>query len=77
MDEYLTFNKNAKGLAKSASRALGSLMSKVVAQNVNTLRTYRLYKNSVKTEQYIKVSMSRIERRTMAFFSLLSSSDCD
>ena len=31
MDEHLTFNKNAKELAKSASRALGSLMSKVVA----------------------------------------------
>jgi hypothetical protein len=32
----------------------------------NKLRTYKLYKNSVKTEQYIKVSMSRMERWTMA-----------
>ena len=35
-------------------------------KNGNKLRTYKLYKNSVKTEQYIKVSMSRMERRTMA-----------
>ena len=37
-------------------------------KNGNKLRTYRLYKNSVKTEQYIKVSRSRMERRTMAHF---------
>ena len=37
-------------------------------KNGNKLRTYQLYKNSVKTEQYIKVSMSRRERRTMALF---------
>ena len=29
MDEHLTFNKNAKELARAASRALGSLMTKV------------------------------------------------
>ncbi|VDI36322.1 Hypothetical predicted protein, partial [Mytilus galloprovincialis] len=30
MDEHLTFTKNSKELAKAASRALGSLMTKVV-----------------------------------------------
>ena len=35
-------------------------------KNENKHRKYRLYQNSVKTEQYIKVSMSRRERRTIA-----------
>jgi len=48
MDEHLTFNKNAKELAKSASRALGSLMSKVVATGGMTQRVYtKLYASTV------------------------------
>jgi len=38
------------------------------AQNGNKLRTYRLYKTSVETEPYIKLNISRMERRTMALF---------
>jgi hypothetical protein len=37
-------------------------------QTGNKLRTYRRYKNSVQSEQYIKVRMSRMERQTMALF---------
>jgi hypothetical protein len=40
MDEHLTFNKNAKELAKAASRALGSLMTKV---NIAGGMTYKVY----------------------------------
>ena len=48
MDEHLTFNKNAKELAKSASLALGSLMSKVVATVGMTHRVYtKLYTSTV------------------------------
>ena len=48
MDEHLTFNKNAKELAKSASRALGSLMSKVVTTGGMTHRVYtKLYISTV------------------------------
>ena len=40
MDEHLTFNKNAKELAKAASRALGSLITKV---NIAGGMTYKVY----------------------------------
>ena len=40
MDEHLTFNKNAKELAKAASRALGSLKTKV---NIAGGMTYKVY----------------------------------
>ena len=40
MDENLTFNKNAKELAKAASRALGSLMTKV---NIAGGMAYKVY----------------------------------
>jgi hypothetical protein len=40
MDEHLTFNKNANELAKAASRALGSLMTKV---NIAGGMTYKVY----------------------------------
>ena len=47
---------------------LSFLTTEENVKNGNKLRTYRLYKNSVKTEQYIKVSRSTMERRTMALF---------
>ena len=37
-------------------------------QNGNKLRTYRLYKNSVEVESYVKTNIPRMERRTMALF---------
>ena len=47
-------------------------------KNGNKLRTYRLYKNSVKTKQYIKVSIQSKNGKTdNGPFSLQGSSDCD
>jgi hypothetical protein len=40
MDENVTFNKNAKELAKAASRALGSLVTKV---NIAGGMAYKVY----------------------------------
>ena len=37
-------------------------------RNGNKLRTFRMYKNSVNTETYVKLNISRMERRTMALF---------
>ncbi|VDI36321.1 Hypothetical predicted protein [Mytilus galloprovincialis] len=48
MDEHLTFTKNSKELAKAASRALGSLMTKVVLAGGMTHKVYtKLYTATV------------------------------
>ena len=58
--------ENSKFTVINSSILADELVKDLNVKNENILRTYRLYKNSVKTEQYIKVSMSRMERRTMA-----------
>ena len=80
MDEHLTFNKNAKELAKSASRALGSLMSKVVATGGMTHRVYtKLYTSTVEpilmygsgiwgTKQFSCTGISSVQNRACKFF---------
>jgi hypothetical protein len=78
MDEYLTFNKSSKELAKFASRELGSLMSKVVATGGMTRRVYtKLYISTVEpilmygsdiwgTEQFSCISS--VQNRACKFF---------
>jgi hypothetical protein len=50
MDEHLTFNKNVNELAKAASRALGSLMTKVnIIAGGMTYKVYnKLYTSMIK-----------------------------
>jgi hypothetical protein len=56
MDEHLTFNKNAKELAKAASRALGNLITKV---NIAGGMTYKVY-NKLYTSFLLNVKCSSI-----------------
>ena len=61
-------NKKKKKKKNNKKKKKKQLMSDGNDQNGNKLRRYRTYKTQFKTEDYVKINMSRDKRKTLAKF---------